>query len=169
MHTLDEVRAEYDRLDAICGVDTRGVALRVSTRAVKRLGAFRLNPTPEILISALVLADDTLYLDTVRHEYAHAVVALRHPGERHGHDAVWKAVCREVGCTPKATTEMNETQRALRVQKARYLVRCNGCGAENYYLREGAVIRALRSGQGGHVRCAWCGGHDFALLIQGET
>jgi hypothetical protein len=33
--------------------------------------------------------------DTVRHETAHAIV-----GSGHGHDAVWKAKCREIGARP---------------------------------------------------------------------
>src|SRR4051794_40057748 len=35
-------------------------------------------------------------LDTILHEIAHALV-----GPCHGHDAVWKAKCREVGAKPQ--------------------------------------------------------------------
>lgn len=41
MHSLEEVRAEYDRLDRLCGVDTSGIELKISKRAVKQLGSFR--------------------------------------------------------------------------------------------------------------------------------
>ena len=41
MHTLEEVRAEYDRLDRLVGIDTRGIELKISTRAVRQLGSFR--------------------------------------------------------------------------------------------------------------------------------
>ena len=41
MHTLEEIRAEYDRLDRLCGVDTSGVEIVLSSRGVRRLGSFR--------------------------------------------------------------------------------------------------------------------------------
>ena len=166
MCTLADVRREYDRLDVLCGVDTSGVALEVSTRATNRLGVFRPGPPPRIVISAFVLADASLFWDTIRHEYAHAVVWLRCPGERHGHDAVWKAVCREVGCEPRATVESGALQRELREQKAKYRLVCTGCGMETLYLREGKIIRLLRSGRGKRVRCTRCGGNDFSLFIR---
>ena len=105
MHTLEEVRAEYDRLDRLLGIDTSMIELRVSRRAVRQLGSFRV-PTRgagrmRITLSALIFADDAQFWDTVRHEYAHAAVHLLHPGEKHGHDRVWKRMCAVVGCDPK--------------------------------------------------------------------
>ena len=41
MHTLEEIRTEYDRLDRLCGVDTTGVEIVLSRRGVRRLGSFR--------------------------------------------------------------------------------------------------------------------------------
>ena len=99
-HTLDDVRREYDRLDALCGVDTTQVALRISKRATKRLGSCKYvgNAVESVTISDFVLdAADEVFYDTIRHEYAHALVKLRFPRERHGHDARWKAACLEVG------------------------------------------------------------------------
>ena len=103
MHTLEEVRAEYDRLDRLLGIDTSEIELRVSKRAVRQLGSFRV-PTRgagrmRITLSALIFADDAQFWDTVRHEYAHAAVHLLHPGEKHGHDRVWKQMCAVVGCS----------------------------------------------------------------------
>lgn len=161
--TLADIRAEYDRLDAVCGADTSGVRLRVSTRAVRRLGVFRPGPPPEIAISAFVLSDEALFWDTVRHEYAHALVWMRRPGERHGHDAVWRAACREVGCAPKATVRASETQRRAREEKAKYRLVCTGCGQETLYLREGEILRLIRAGKGKRVRCRRCGGNRFTL------
>lgn len=106
MHSLEEVRAEYDRLDRLCGVDTSGIELKISKRAVKQLGSFR-SPRRggidglRITLSHLILEDDEQFWDTVRHEYAHAAVYLLHPGESHGHDKVWKDMCRRIGCSPE--------------------------------------------------------------------
>ena len=107
MHSVEEIRAEYDRLDRMLGVDTSGAEIVLSTRSVKRLGSCRY-PTPDgkpmrIMISTAILNDDAQFWDTVRHEYAHAAVFLLRPGERHVHDAVWRDVCRRIGCTPKST------------------------------------------------------------------
>ena len=41
MHTLEEIRAEYDRLDRLCGVDTSAIEITISRRGVRRLGSFR--------------------------------------------------------------------------------------------------------------------------------
>ena len=161
---LAAIRAEYDRLDARCGVDSRGVELAISARAVKRLGSFRPRPVPRITISALLLDDEAAFLDTIRHEYAHALVWLRAPGERHGHDALWRAACREVGCAPRATAAPSETQREAERRRANYLVRCRTCGQETRYLRAGKIVRLLQRGRGRSIRCTRCGGRSFTLV-----
>lgn len=171
MHTVEEIRAEYDRLDALCGVDTSGIPIVISKRMVKRLGCFRYpraagGKPPQIAISALLLEADEPFWNTIRHEYAHAAVWLRHPGEDHGHDEVWKAVCREVGCTPKSIAPATEDQAARRREKARYMVHCEGCGRETFYLRKGKVVELLLKGQGRRIRCTACGGNRFHLYTR---
>lgn len=171
MHTIEEIRREYDRLDALCGVDTTGIKLVFSRRMVKRLGCFRYPRTPEgappqIAISALLLEEEDIFWNTVRHEYAHAVVWLRRPEESHGHDSVWKAVCREVGCEPKSTAPATGTQAEQRQAKARYRVRCEGCGHETFYLRKGKIVELLLKGRGRSIRCTTCGGNRFTLYTR---
>ena len=165
MHTLEEVRREYDRLDALTGADTRGVALSVSKRAVKRLGCFCPGPPPRIVLSAVIFGDDALFRDTLRHEYAHAALWLLRPGERHGHDALWREMCRTVGCTPRATVPASEQQIALRDEKTRYRLTCRGCGSETRYLRAGKIVTLFLSGKASRVRCTRCGGHEFDFEI----
>ena len=65
MHTLQEVRDEYDRLDRLVGIDTRGIELKISRRAVRQLGSFR-SPTRgtgplRITLSYLILDDDAQF------------------------------------------------------------------------------------------------------------
>ena len=169
MHTTEDIRREFRRLDAITGADTEGIEIEISKRMVKRLGCFRhpRNPEsgvpPRVSVSALLLSEEDLFWDTVRHEYAHAVLWLRHPGEDHGHDALWKALCRQIGCTPKSTAALTSEQRAARESRAKYLVRCEGCGRESRYLRRGKVIDLLLQGRGNRIRCAQCGGNRFKL------
>ena len=168
MHSVEEIRAEYDRLDRLLGVDTSGAEIVISTRSVRRLGSCRY-PSADgtkpmrIMISAAILDDDAQFWDTVRHEYAHAAVYLLRPGERHAHDAVWRGVCREIGCTPKSSAPSGEEAERLRRERAKYLVRCRACGAETYYLREGKIIKLLKRGYRKRVHCGRCGSNDLAL------
>ena len=174
MRGIEDIRREYDRLDAICRVDTSRMEIRLNN-AAKRLGSFQFRPgfprgTMTVTISRRVLGDEALFLDTIRHEYAHAVVFLRHPLSRHGHDKVWKAVCREVGCTPRATVK-DAALKERTEANAKYKVTCMRCGAETYYMRAGKVVQTLqreanRRGlfrKASSVACRRCGGREFSL------
>ena len=122
MHSLEEVRAEYDRLDRLCGIDTSGIELKISKRAVKQLGSFR-SPRRggkdglRITLSYLILEDDEQFWDTVRHEYAHAAVYLLHPGERHGHDKVWKDMCAASGAVLSGSRRRRDRRRRAAARK----------------------------------------------------
>ena len=147
MHTLEELRAEYDRLDALIGIDTRGIELKISTRAVRQLGSFRA-PAPG------------------RRGYAHAAVWLLYPGQRHGHDRVWKDMCRRVGCQPKSRAPSTGLAAQKREEKVRYIIRCERCGAESRYVRRGKAVELLLRGRGRALRCRRCGGNRFTLLVR---
>ncbi len=54
--------------------------------------------------------------DTLLHEIAHALV-----GARHGHDAIWQAKAREIGCSAERTHCIN-------FSAPRYIVSCKSCG-----------------------------------------
>lgn len=174
MHTIEEIRTEYDRLDKLLGVDTSGVEIAISPHRGKRLGSFR-SPGGDvppmfakplrISISAAVMENDDAFWDTIRHEYAHAVVYLTRPGERHGHDEVWKAVCRRIGCTPKSTTAVSDEQKREWAASAKYRIHCERCGADTYYHRAGKIVQLLMHGQGKRVRCR-CGSNDLSLYVR---
>ena len=170
MHTLQEVRAEYDRLDRLIGIDTRMIELKISKRAVRQLGSFR-SPTRgrgplRITLSALILDDDEQFWDTVRHEYAHAAVYLLYPGQKHGHDQAWRDMCRRVGCDPKRLAPEQGRAAELRQQKVKYIIRCQGCGAESHYIRRGRTVDLMLRGRGKRLRCRRCGQNQFILLVR---
>ena len=174
-YTIEDIRTEYERLDHLCNLDTSTIEIRLNN-AKKRLGCFSVErkdpsvflslfsrPRLTITISRAVMTDDKLFYDTIRHEYAHAVVYLRHPYERHAHDAVWKAVCREVGCTPRATVKDSVYSDRMR-QKSNYTVECRKCGAASYYQRAGKIVKALQlNPDRTDIRCRKCGGTHFVL------
>lgn len=174
-YTLEDIRTEYDRLDQLCKLDTSGIEIRLN-HAQKRLGCFSVErknnfvllslfsqPKLTITISKAVMTDEKLFYDTIRHEYAHAAVYLRHPYEHHAHDAVWRATCREVGCTPRATVKESSYTEMMR-QKSNYTVECRNCGTASYYQRAGKVVKALQTNPNRtDIRCRKCGGNQFNL------
>jgi len=114
-NALDFIQNEYARLDALLGIDTKNISVSLSNRLSRKLGYFRIEkkniftrPKVSIVISAKILDDENLFLDVVRHEYAHAAVYIMHPREKHKHDKVWKDVCRKVGCRPRASVKESE-------------------------------------------------------------
>ena len=180
MHTIEDIRREYNRLDKICSVDTSGINIKLNN-AQKRFGSFSYKPgfprgVMAITISKRILDDEDLFIDTIRHEYAHAVVFIRHPFSRHAHDKVWKAVCREVGCTPRATVK-DAVLKKKTEESAKYKVTCLRCGAVTYYQRAGKVVQTLQSEQqraASHrsifkkrsaVACRRCSGREFDLTV----
>jgi predicted SprT family Zn-dependent metalloprotease len=63
---------------------------------------------------------DEEVLDTILHEIAHAMV-----GPGHGHDAAWRAKCREVGARPEARYGED-----VEMPRGRWRATCPGCATE---------------------------------------
>jgi predicted SprT family Zn-dependent metalloprotease len=63
---------------------------------------------------------DEEVLDTILHEIAHALV-----GPGHGHDAAWRAKCREVGARPEACYGED-----VEMPRGRWRATCPGCATE---------------------------------------
>ena len=161
--TLEDVRREYDRLDALCGTDTSQLRLRISTRAKKRLGSCKYigSRVECITISDFVLtAPEDVFFSTVRHEYAHALVKLRFPNETHGHDAVWKSACLEVGCPPERCCDPSALPAPpqRREEPYRYRLRCLVCGRHWDYKRETRVLRLVARSASRFCVCPYCQG-----------
>lgn len=173
MYSVDDIRQEYRRLDKLSGLDTSDVEIEISQRPGRRLGSFRY-PLNEgaaplrIIISASLLGQEEQFWDTIRHEYAHAAVYLKHPGERHGHDKLWQDMCRRLGCSPTRLAPQSEELRRRTQAEAKYRVHCKGCGRDSYYFRAGKVINSLVKNRGRGVRCACCGGQSFDVFIREE-
>lgn len=173
---ISDIRKEYNRLDALCGVDTSGIELVVSKRMYANCGMCYYGkdrkPRKIVIASFLFNVGDESVLDTARHEYAHALVKLRRPNENHQHDAVWRAAAREVGCSPRATCNDPSVEKYCEAHekefkrgKVLYVVRCTGCGQTWEYERRGPVVRTIQSG--GSAMCPMCKGNKFTLT-EGE-
>lgn len=167
---LNLINAEYRRLDRICNVDTSGVEISLSTRMTRQLGCFAFKKSPageklSVRISDKIINDEGLFLDVVRHEYAHAIVHIRHPHARHAHDDVWKAACVEVGCEPKATRKIKGYTSGRKSRPVKYIVRCRSCRSESGYRAEGKVVKILLRKMPGRVICRKCGSDDFEIMV----
>jgi predicted SprT family Zn-dependent metalloprotease len=87
--------------------------------AKRRFGVCRFRSKVIGLSKPLVSTNDvTEVTDTILHEIAHALV-----GCGHGHDYVWKAKCREIGCRPERCYTPQEGTRI----EGRYQATCGGC------------------------------------------
>lgn len=177
MDGLEAVRAEYDRLDRMLGIDTSGILLSCSARMVRQYGVccFCGDSPAKIRLAAFLLDEPEQLHKTALHEYAHAAAALL-TGRRHGHDAVWKAVCLRIGCAPERLSEpcAAARRRAEEYEKDRagvpvWLVICRGCGAVSRYRRRGKVVQLLQQHPTTSACvCRQCGGRSFALCRQKE-
>lgn len=166
---VEKIRTEYDRLDKICGVSTKGAAIRISSRMTSTLGMFKpgnwLRRIPmEIIISQRICENEEIFMDVIRHEYAHMLVFLRQPHRRHGHDSVWKKACLEVGCQPSATyKDLSGDLFPSRTVSYKYEVVCRGCGAVSRYKKESRVVKIVKHKMRGKVICKVCGGNSFYI------
>ena len=140
MWTLEQVRAEYHRLDRLLGIDTSGIPVRFSKRMTRQYGVctFLKNRPQEIRLADFLRQEDAVFWDTARHEYAHAAAALL-TGKRHGHDEVWRAVCRRIGCpedrlAPQCAAA-EENRKRIAAARGVYVVTCLGCGAARWCRR----------------------------------
>jgi len=110
MFTLSDIRAEFDRLDAISGLNTKDIPIRISKRMSRALGVCRSRSRADgkgFEIVDVAFADylcrygtEEELINTVRHEYAH-LYNIVHDGVRCGHDARWKHTARWLGAKPE--------------------------------------------------------------------
>lgn len=172
MRTTDEIREEFKRLDSLLGIDTSGVEIVFSKRAVKRHGSCKFRrgtngtwiPEKIMIADFLRQGDQALLRDTVLHEYAHAAASII-TGENCGHNAVWKAVCKRIGCSGRVYAENTAASRERVQDAAKYAVTCVGCGTQSLYMRKGDVVKRLEKGRNPGVICTVCKGRKFKLTV----
>lgn len=75
-------------------------------------------------------ADEVDVIDTIKHECAHALV-----GSGHGHDEVWKAMCRKIGCSPTSRAD-ESVSGEMDKSGAKFFAECGSCEQKFHIFRK---------------------------------
>lgn len=173
MFKIVDIKNEFEKLDAKTGMNIANtIPIFVSSRFTSTRGRYKFTfnritreiKNESITIAAFVLNEsEPDFLDTVRHEYAHAMATRSTKRNDIGHGEFWKQCCFEVGCAPKATKIATESQKAVSNKRKTYIIKCAECGQEFVYHRRGKVISMVESGDAENLTCPYCEGHNFYL------
>lgn len=145
---LNKIKEECKKCFDTCGVDFSGIEVAVNGRLTRTLGRCRYavhagRPVPrriEFSRQFLETSSEESIISIIRHECAHAIVTLR-TKEKHGHDAVFKECCAELG-TVNDGCIAKEIDRAEGYEKTyKYNVICTSCGKSCNYSRAGKVVK----------------------------
>ena len=135
-YDLARITKEFHEICEKAGVDAGfNIPIKLNDRLTHTLGRVRqeYDPFSERYIATFVefskqlieTATDQSIRDVILHEAAHVIVTER-TGESHGHDALFKAVCAEIGTTNSGTnTEVERTVADSKIYK--YSVYCPTC------------------------------------------
>lgn len=178
MFRIADIKNEFEKLDAKTGMNIANtVPIFVSNRCKTTRGQYKFTfyritkeiKDESITIAAFVMNEsEPDFLDTVRHEYVHAMATRLTKRNDIGHGEFWKQCCREVGCVPEASRIATEAQKAVLNNRKKYIVKCAECGKEFIYHRKGKIISMVESGNTENLTCPKCGNHNF-ILKQGLT
>lgn len=134
--------------------------VKINGRLTKTLGRVIAEPAtfnsykPEVIEFSkqfLETSTDESVRQVIMHEFAHWAVLVE-TGEVHGHDAIFKAMCRKIGC--EANRPQTKVERTVSDDKIyKYIVKCKDCGNEVHYNRAGKVVK-----HPDFYGCGKCGG-----------
>lgn len=173
MFRIADIKNEFEKLDAKTGMNIANtIPIFVSRRFTSTRGQYKFKfhriteeiKDESITIAAFVMNEsEPDFLDTVRHEYAHAMATRLTKRNDIGHGEFWKQCCFEVGCASKATKIATESQKVVLNNRKTYVVKCAECGKEFIYHRKGKIISMVESGNTEALTCPKCGNHKFIL------
>lgn len=158
-YTLERVQKEFNIICSKAGVEV-DAPIKLNGRLTKCLGRVRYcclgGECAPILVEfskqLLATATDDSILGIIKHEAAHFIV-LKRTYKNHGHDAVFKAVCAEIGTTyDNAVVQTEKIVDSSAVFK--YEVFCPTC---NKKLKGGFHKQGSRLKRIGNYRCVNCG------------
>lgn len=158
---LDNLNIEYGPVGEVT----------VNTRAKTRWGQCRYSKFEDIYdieICSRLLESDVSYedvMDTMIHELLHC------HKDRMCHTGEWKRCANLVnkyyGYDIQRTASSSEKNIANdRINMAKYVVTCNGCGSVSGYLKKGKVVKILMKKPNGTCKCNICGSDSFTVEVR---
>ena len=139
-------------------IQLNGRLTRCLGRVMYRSISGKTYPT-RIEFSKLLLEDthDETIHQVILHECAHYIAWYR-TGERHGHDAMFKQICAEIGCTNDgAKCDVEELRTAEKHYK--YAIYCPNCGFIGGMSRWGSTLENLP-----YCTCKKCGSEELSYV-----
>lgn len=174
MLDLEAVRKEYDRLDKILGINTTGILLQYGENPKTDIVAYtqfsRQNGRPiriKFNLSHMRGKNDQDWMDTVRHEYAHAAARILY-GYQGAHGEPWQTVCKKIGCRPSPYTYdasvIEDIASYDMPGEPLVAVQCAGCGMIVKQPERSRIVKVLRNGGSSwNLRCKNCGRMIFRI------
>lgn len=172
MFTEADIRKEMNRLDAISGLDTTNIPVRISNRMQKQWGHCSARCVAgKWVVTELAFADRLLryanfehMIETVRHEYAHAYVFLSE-NKNDGHGYRWKRAAVKFGAPPSRCNSKPEVD-MRNPKKAKYELSCPKCSWSNHYHRMSKSVSELISNPNSiRFYCPYCGSRPLKLKV----
>lgn len=171
--TVDMIRNEISKLDSISGLNLSSVPIRISTRMTNTLGlckAQRRNGKYRVI--EFVFSDKLLryakiehIIDTIKHEYAHGYVFMKHQ-KNDVHGPLWKSAAVKFGCLPTRCADIAEVRAVLPERKDKYTLECPACSWTHGYQRAGkAVTELISNPKSLRFYCPLCGGRPLKLKV----
>lgn len=169
-HTIADIREEYARLDAITGINSSTIPIKTSTHAKRRYGCCKYKVIKNGLHRSYYVKElnfsnfiyewpQDIFIQIIRHEYAHMLVVMRDHSSKSGHGSKWKAACLEIGCKPERCSAVPEEY----MIQPKYLVRCESCGRTWRYYKKTKLIQNILARKASGYLCV-CGSKNFSLL-----
>ena len=166
MWTIDRVKKELDHLRVADGLPKITIPVRANGRLSRTLGRVRFyNDSCEpifIEFSKKLLEEgtDNDIMNVIKHEYVHYFLLVS-TGENHGHDAMFKAKCAEIGCTHgKTRNELESDMFDTTKEKTKYEVWCEDCqDIVAHYHRMCKTLRIID-----YCKCGRCGGNQLKMI-----
>lgn len=166
MFTIQMIESYCKELSKKVG-DTFNVPVFINGRLTRTLGrAFEENVNGiwkpikiEFSRRFLETSTDECVKSVIEHEWSHYYTTKR-TGESHGHDGVFKATCRMIGCQNDGTSTKVE-RTVSEEQMHKYVVYCDKCKEPlGYFSRMCATLKNIDN-----CTCGKCG-HDKIHYVQ---
>lgn len=171
MFTIERVKAELNKLSMADGLGKIIIPIEINGRLTRAMGRVKFSadgytedgytyaPTKiEFARNLVENASDEDIIQVIKHEYAHYYILLM-TGVDHGHDAVFKRKCAEIGCTHDKAAQHVKGFRDQNAQ-SKYEVWCDDCNEMiGTYSRRCKTIDNIK-----YCSCGRCHGNNLRIV-----